>query len=438
MSFTERLCAAVLGAAGGDAATRALLGRAIADTVAVAAPGFDEPVTRASLRAFAGTVARTWSGEACESREAAVFLNATAAHALDFDDVFLDSTVHPSTTIVPAILALDEPVAPEELLAAYAAGLIAARAIGRRIGPGQYHKGWHATGTLGAIAAAAAAARLYRLDEGRLRSAFALAAAQAGGIKRNFGTMAKPAHAGFAAAAGVRAVRLAAAGVDGARDIFAPGGGFADLYGTGDGELEPDDDAFALRPDRISFKLYPCCYAAHRLIGVGLDARAALGPDAFADGARAVLAVPAGSVDLLRNDNPQTGLEAKFSATYTLAIALADGDASLAQFTDAAMQRPGLAGLLERVAVEDDPAQPSGGDILYGEVRLDLVDRRGNRLGRFTRSTIPGAPDDPPAHADVVRKIVDCLQNYASAHGAPFAIVEPLREHTAVAAWFER
>jgi 2-methylcitrate dehydratase PrpD len=429
MSFIERLCAAVLGADGGDLATRALLGRAIADTIAVAAPGFAEPVTRASLRAFAGTAARTWSGEGCESREAAVFVNATAAHALDFDDVFLDSTVHPSTVIVPAILALDEPLAPAELLAAYAAGLIAARAVGRRVGMGQYHKGWHATGTFGALAAAAAAARALRLDEAQLRSAFALAAAQAGGIKRNFGTMAKPAHAGFAAAAGVRAARLAAAGVDGARDIFAAGGGFADLYGAGDGETDPDDDAFALRPDRIAFKLYPCCYAAHRLIGAGLDARAALGPDVFADGTRAVLAVPAGSVDLLRNDDPQTGLEAKFSATYTLALALADGPPGLADFADAALRRPGLRGLLERVAIEDDPDQPSGGDIEYGEVRLDLVDRRGNRLGRFVRRTIPGAPEDPPARAEVLRKIADCLP-------AAFPIRAALAEHADVAAWF--
>jgi 2-methylcitrate dehydratase PrpD len=241
--------------------------------------------------------------------------------------------------------------------------------------------------------------------------------------------MAKPAHAGFAAAAGVRAARLAAAGVDGARDIFAPGTGFADLYGAGDGELEPGDDAYALRPDRIAFKLYPCCYAAHRLIGAGLDARAALGPDVFADGTRAVLTVPAASVDLLRNDNPQTGLEAKFSATYTLAIALARGVPTLDDFTDAAMHRPGLAGLLERVTIEDDPDQPSGGDIEYGEVRLDLVDRRGNRLGRFTRRAIPGAPDDPPAPADVLRKIADCLT-------APFPIRTALAQHPDVAAWF--
>jgi 2-methylcitrate dehydratase PrpD len=434
-TFMDRLCAAVLACDGGDAPTRALLGRAIVDTIAVAAPGFAEPVARASLAAYAGSGHRTWSGEACESREAAVFVNAAAAHALDFDDVFLDSSTHPSTVILPAILALDEPVAADDLLAAYAAGLLAARAIGARVGFGHYHKGWHATGTFGALAAAAAAGRRYRLNETQLRSAFALAAAQAAGMKRNFGTMAKPAHAGFAATAGVRATRLAAAGVDGAHDIFAPGTGFADLYGTGDGNPEPDDDAFAVRPDRVSLKLFPCCYAAHRLIGIALDARAALGPQLFDDGARALLTVPANSVDLLRNDNPQTGLEAKFSAKYTVAIALADGDASLARFTDDAVRRPGLRALLERVSVEDDPAQPSGGDIEYGEVRLEILDRTGISRGRFTRRSIPGAPDAPPARDEVVRKIADCLGSFRAAHGVPFPVLAAVETHRDVAAW---
>jgi 2-methylcitrate dehydratase PrpD len=436
-TFMDRLCAAVLASDGGDAGTRRLLGRAIADTLAVAAPGFAEPVTRASLAAFAGAANRTWSGETCESREAAVFVNGAAAHALDFDDVFLDSSTHPSTVILPAILDLDDPLDADDLTAAYAAGLLAARAIGRRVGFGHYHKGWHATGTFGTLAAAAAAGRRYRLDETQLRSAFALAAAQAGGLKRNFGTMAKPAHAGFAAAAGLRAVRLAAAGVDGAHDIFAPGTGFADLYGTGDGDADPDDDAFAVRPDRVSLKLYPCCYAAHRLIGIGLDARAALGPRTFADGARALLTVPAGSVDLLRNDDPQTGLEAKFSAKYALAIALADGDASLARFTSAALRRRDLADLLERITIEDDPAQQSGGDIEFGEVRLDLIDRHGRQLGRFVRRTIPGAPDAPPARAEVARKIADCLASFHAERQTAFPILAAVAGCPDVAAWLD-
>ena len=90
--FTERLCAAVRSCDGGDATMRALIGRAIVDTLGVAAAGFSEPVTRLALEAYRGGGAACWSGDACESEEAAVMIDAIAAHALDFDDVFLEKT----------------------------------------------------------------------------------------------------------------------------------------------------------------------------------------------------------------------------------------------------------------------------------------------------------------------------------------------------------
>src|SRR5918998_5640340 len=374
--FIDRLCRAVLECDGGAADARRLIGRAIADTMAVAAAGFAEPVTRRSIRAVAGPGPLAWSGQGCESREAAIMVNAIAAHALDFDDVFLDSAVHPSTVIVPAILELSLRAESDDIIAAYGAGLIAARAVARRIGYGHYHRGWHATGTFGALAAAAAVARLRRLSAAQLRSALALAAAQAGGLRANFSTMAKPCHAGFAAAAGYRSVQLAAAGVEGAADIFAEGG-FADLYGIGDGESMPGKDAFELRPDRLSLKLYPCCYAAHRLIAVALDAARTLGSTLRQDGCRLVLSVPARSTEILRYDRPDNGLQAKFSARYVLAVALTSGPPTLAHFEDDAVRREDIRRVLQRISVHEDEAQQSGGDIEYGQVSLDVVDRAG-------------------------------------------------------------
>ena len=434
IDFTGRLCSAIAHFEGGDRTTRTLIGRAIADTLAVAAAGFSETVTRRTLGLYAGKGPRTWSGDSCESAEATVLVNAVAAHALDFDDVYLDSAVHPSAVILPAIFAFDADVGESELIAAFGAGLLASRAIGRLVGQGHYHKGWHGTGTFGAMSAAAAVGRLLRLDEKRMRSAFALAAAQSGGIKLNFGTMAKPLHAGFAAAAGYRAARLAEAGIDGASDIFGAPKGYADLYGVGDGTREFSDDDFAVRPDRLSLKLYPCCYAAHRLIGIGLDARRHLGADTLRD-ATAVLEVPAGSVDLLRNDRPATGLEAKFSAAYTLALALFHGKAGLREFADDAVRRPGLAALPGRVRVVDDPSQQSAGDIEMGEVRLRVFDRAGTTLGTFVRSTIPGSPDAPPEPAELRAKLDDCFAIFAQERNHLFPALARLATAASVTQW---
>ena len=106
-------------------------------------------------------------------------------------------------------------------MAAYLAGLEALTAIGSAINLRHYELGWHATATIGTVAAAVAGARLLRLDAERAGAALGLAASQAGGVRRNFGSMAKPLHAGLAARAGVLAALLAeqglTAGDDGAR-----------------------------------------------------------------------------------------------------------------------------------------------------------------------------------------------------------------------------
>jgi 2-methylcitrate dehydratase PrpD len=433
-SFIERLCGAVQACDGGDAESRKLIGRAIVDTIGVAAAGFAEPVARSLAGVYAGSAARAWSGETCESKEAAVFVDAVAAHALDFDDVYLDSATHPSTVILPAILRLDTSPDPRELVAAFGAGLIAARAVAQRVGLGHYHKGWHGTGTIGAFAAAAAAGRLLRLDEAQLRAAFALAAAQSAGLRLNFGSAAKPCQAGFAAVAGYRAARLAQAGLEGASDIFGPGG-YVDLYGVGDGVAEPDDDAFAVRADEIAVKLYPCCYASHRLIGVALDARRMLGP-IFRDPAASVsLSVPAGSLDVLRYDRPRTPMEAKFSGPYALACALLDGMPTLAHFTEEALARPDIAASIERIRIHEDQSQPSGGDIRLGTVTLTT--RTGGTERCFSRHSIPGGPDDPPASEDIIAKTEGCLSIFR-AGGQDLPVLAVVKQIDEARAWLGR
>ncbi|ARP97828.1 MmgE/PrpD family protein [Pseudorhodoplanes sinuspersici] len=433
--FTERLCTAIRRCDGGDVAMRALIGRAIADTLGVAAAGFAEPVTRLTLEAYRGQGAVTWSGAVCESEEAAVMIDAIAAHALDFDDVYLESAIHPSTVILPAILRSGRGHAPDEIIAAFSAGLIAAQAVAARVGLGHYHKGWHGTGTIGAFAAAAAAGRLRRFDEKQLATMFSIVASQSAGLKVNFGTMTKPAHAGFAASAGVRAALLTRAGFTAAADIFGPGG-YAELYGTPDGLEEPSDEAYRLRADKVALKLYPCCYGTHRLIGIALDARAKLG-NAFCDERlRVRITVPKGSIDVLRYDRPRTGLEAKFSAPYSIAVSLLDGLPTLDHFTDAAVASRGdVKACMERIDVIQNAAQDSGGDIEFGHVTLDVIGSDGATRDSFTRHAIPGSPDDPPSRADVIAKFQSVTAIFERAFSKPFPILQQAADIAEVRAW---
>ncbi|UFN48034.1 MmgE/PrpD family protein [Roseomonas sp. OT10] len=417
---------------GGAPGTRALLGRAIADTLACAAAGAAEPAARTMVdayAAFSGT--RAWSGDRLLGEEAAAMADAVAGHALDFDDVFLESATHASVVILPAILRLDRQDDPDETLAAFAAGLATALAVARRLGAGHYHRGWHGTSTIGIFAATAAAGRLLRLDARRLACAFAMAAAQSGGLRLNFGTMAKPAQVGFAAAAGLRAARLAAAGVTGSADIFGPGG-FAELYGAEDAAIMPSADSFLPRPDLMSLKLYPCCYAAHRLIGVTLDARAALG-SALTDAARLRVTAPFRSLEVLRYDHPTSGMEAKFSGRYCIAAAWRDGPPGVAHF--GATPREAVLERIDHVELREDPALDSGGDITFGHVVLEVLDEAGGVLGRFERTAIPGSPLDPPSREQVAAKLADCFDGFEARFGRLFPMLDRLEAIPEAAFW---
>ncbi|MDP2780070.1 MmgE/PrpD family protein [Devosia sp.] len=419
--FMTRLCHAVLKPdLLVEDATRRLIGRAIADTVAVAAAGFLEPAARNALAAYEGQGAVTWSGEQCESLEAAVLINGTASHALDFDDVYVESMTHISTVLLPTVLR-DGRDDPETVLTAFAAGLVAARAVARRVGRGHYNLGWHGTGTIGALASAAAAGRLEGLDADQMSNAFALAASMSGGLQANFSTQAKPAHAGFAAVAGTRAARLAKAGMTGSRAVFETRG-YPDLYGAGDGDIDPPDEAFEARPDQISVKLFPCCYATHRLIGLALDARAALGDKLLDPTLRFEFSVPAGSIAILRFDKPDNGLEARFSKTYPAAVALLRGTPTLPDFYDAALHEPDIVAMMQRISVQEDQAQPSQGDIEFGQACLAIT-RADAAVSQFTRAALPGSPIDPPSPQALRDKIGGCLTVFESWTGQRLPIL---------------
>uniref|UniRef100_UPI0040557F5B MmgE/PrpD family protein n=1 Tax=Orrella sp. TaxID=1921583 RepID=UPI0040557F5B len=119
----------------------------------------------------------------------AACINATAGHALDYDDVAMSG--HPSTVLVPAILAEGHYLnaSGEQALQAYVVGYeVWSELVYRE--SGKYHlKGWHPTGVLGTVAVAAAVSVLHQLNEEQASNALAIAASMASGLVANFGSM---------------------------------------------------------------------------------------------------------------------------------------------------------------------------------------------------------------------------------------------------------
>ena len=250
----------------------------ITDTVATMIAGAHDPapqLLRRGLMPAAGPASLYFSGEGAAAPEAA-WINGTAGHALDYDDVGCRG--HVSTVLLPAILAEAETldVGGREMFAAYVAGYETWAELARR-DPGHHHvKGWHPTGIFGAIGAGAACAALRRLSPEQATMAIALAASQAGGIMANFGTMTKPFHAGRAAHAGVVSARLAGLGFTAAVDALEHPQGFLSAVspeGRADreGAVPPLGEEWQIVRQGISIKKYPACYCTHRALDGMLD-----------------------------------------------------------------------------------------------------------------------------------------------------------------------
>ncbi len=313
------------------------------DTISTMIAGRNEPVVGivrefvAARRSTAQEARVLFGAERVAAADAAL-INATAAHALDYDDVALGG--HPSTVLVPAILAEGEHLGASgaDALRAYLVGYeVWAELLARE--PDAYHlKGWHPTAVMGTVGAAAAVAHLHKLSPQQCRNALALAASMASGLVANFGTMTKPLHAGRAASCAIEAVRLAALGLTAAPDAFEHHAGYlAALSPKGRAERERPVSGLGkqlrILNTGLSIKKYPMCYATHRVIDAVLDLAAA--NDVKAQDIKQVDAtIGVAQASMLRNHAPATGLEAKFSLEFAVASALVARKVGLAQLTD--------------------------------------------------------------------------------------------------------
>jgi len=345
--------------------------REFIDLIAVMVPGAAETVTDHVF-----TVVENWGDGPCacvgHSRRLAApwaaLVNGTAGHVLDFDDNFDPPKAHATTVLGPAILALgeQEDATGAACLDAYICGLQIMGRVGQGVNPTHRNRGWHATATVGAVGAAAACARLLKLDATQAAHALSLSTSMAAGFMSQFGTMAKPVHAGLAAKAGIVAASLARAGVTAGMHTLDGPTGMNRLMVGPDYETLRDSLTHVEHGQNLRFettrvgtpllitehgfrvKRFANCGAAHRAMDglLAIRAEQALTADQVA---RVDVYAPRVHFNNLMYPNPQDGLESKFSIEYPLAVILAGGDCTLADFTDAGVQRPAIRALFGRI-----------------------------------------------------------------------------------------
>ena len=415
MNVTERLAEFVIDTRDVPAPVREASRDAVIDTLACGLAGSLEDcgeIAARFVRECGGEAQATvWGHGFGASVLDAAFVNGIASHALDFDDTQPNVRGHPSTTLVPALLAVGERVhaSGADLLSAYAIGLEVGGKLGRALGDGHYMRGWHATATTGVFACAAAGGRLLGLSAGELRNALGLAASQAAGLLRNFGTMTKPFHAGHAARSGLLAAMLSKHGFTADTSIFDGDRSFLATYAGEDGKplgelLERLGNPWEALAPGIGYKRWPCCYCNHRSIGglLGMIDEHGIKADEVES---IEIGFPPGSDTALISGDPQTGLQGKFSIEYVAAATVLDRRIGLETFTDVMVQRPQVRALLakvKRLRIPDDKIY--SGTTGYNDIRVQTS------RGAFTRhiDKTPGSPAWPMSPAERDEKFLDC------------------------------
>jgi 2-methylcitrate dehydratase PrpD len=348
------------------------------------------------------------SGRGLSAADAA-FVNGVAGHILDYDDVAMDG--HPSAAIAPAVLAEGWTlgVSGAEALAAYVAGYEVWAALLARE-PGALHeRGFHPTGIWGTLAAAAACARLHKLDAERSANAIGIAASMASGLAANFGSMTKSLHAGRTAQSGVLAARLAKNGYTASPDVLEHRTGFLSAHSpSGRPDLSDGDlglgTAWRLAETGVDVKRYPICYATHRSIDAMIDLAESndIKPDDVGE-----IRVTVGETQrlMLRNRNPKDGLAAKFSIEFAMASAVVARQVGLAQLTDSFVQRPEVVAAMGKVVCD---TVPTGGAPFAPSDKVSVVLRSGQEIAHAPIENAKGSWKNPMSESEFKAKFMDC------------------------------
>jgi len=311
------------------------------------------------------------------------------------------------------------------VLDGYIVGLQVMGHVGQAVNPFHRNRGWHATATMGAIGAAAGAARLLGLNTEQTAHAISMATSRAGGFMSQFGTDTKPLHAGFAASGGVQSALMAEAGLTAGADTLDGPTGLRTLM------VGPDVEACAAEmqgtaehgqsvtfvPGRVSaplhietyglkIKRFPNCGSVHRALDGLLSLWNAhqVSPDKVD---HVLVRAPASHLRNLMYDDPQTPAQAKFSLEYNLAVGLLRGSVGLSDFEMDMIGSPEPRALLGKIRKEYVERLESE---FPTEVHIHMTDGAHYQ----TRIEMPvGSKQVPMTNAQLFDKFEECVRNWA-------------------------
>ena len=399
--------------------------RTALDCLAAALAGVVEPVSQtitAYITKLGGPPQASVFGAGLRvSVPDAALANGSIAHALDYDDCGMKMG-HPSVMVLPAVLSLGEHLGAsgQDTLTAYILGLevegkVALHADFKLMQSRLNHQSWY-----GSVGAAAACAKLLRLDVAKTRMALGIAANFACGLLANHGSMAAPMAASNACRNGVVAALLAQEGFTANPNIIEAKNGFYDtLVGPDHYDAERIAESlgnpFYILSPGIGLKKYPSCYHTHRALDGVLQL---MGEHRLSD--KDIAEVEVGTSEramrVLAFSEPATPYQAKFSMPHCIAAALVDQQVTLDTFTAHKMEDRGIVEARKKVHLSfpDVPIWPGLADVgpdtkfVGNPVTIRTTDGRSHSA----RVDIPrGDPALPLTDDDLLAKYRECARS---------------------------
>lgn len=347
----------------------------------------------------------------------AALINGFTGHVLDFDDVHSDVRGHPSTVILPALIsaAANRNYSGIKFLNAYITGVEVMARLGQAVGSRHYLKGWHTTGTLGVIGAAAAIAYMKGFSTEQTAKTIGVAATQTIGLRAQFGTEMKPMHAGMAAQAAVMAAKLVECGIGCTDSILDGKLGFFEAYGEGGSFAEPfllNDwgTSWRIVKPGLWFKIYPFCSAAHHAADAAAELRERHKIEIRDIKEVTVWFPPDGDAALVSND-PKTGEQGRFSVEYVVALILCGYRPAFDMFRDKDI-KPDIRKAMSKIRrCYDLNIKPSENAVPAGRFTIVEVVKNDGQSVRVRVDCPKGAPGNGLSLQDLQQKLMNSLKD---------------------------
>lgn len=352
----------------------------------------------------------------------AAFVNAFYAHGADMDDGNKLAAGHIGVHVISALMALAEErgIAFGEFYASMAVGYEVFCRLSSACMPYLVERGFHSTGTAGALASAAACARLLRLDAEGVENALSLSATQSSGLLLAGETRQdmKALNPANAARVGVFSALLVEKGAKGPLNpLESDKGWFHAMTPTIDMNRLLDGLGERYCIDQSYLKPYPSCRHTH----CAIEAAIAIGEEvSFWDLERIEVITYGHAIELAGQiDLPTTIGEAKFSIKYAVAVALVKkhfglDDLSLCHIDDNAKT------LVKRIVLSRDDSYERPEDGIRGAC-LVAVTKDGDIIRKEV--LVPkGEPENPFSYEDLDNKFISCFSNDAGDSDAENAV----------------